>query len=387
MSNVISRYFKTSSGNAFSSDSSMVSLEVNKIIVNVNTGERFKKISSNVFDKEGEEISDATTTSKGIMQVGTDLTVTDGVVSVADNFLRTNTSQELTSTQVNRILNNLGIEHVTSNSSAQKYCSRLAFGNTQILYGRSSATMSDGSVRYFVTMFKHPFISAPLVLGTPFITTADDNATCGAVGYSSSPRAYLFGTGSPDHTSRVFYGAIGQSFPLDENAYVGTANQTTMYGPYHVLIPKENINLASSTCYFLVDMFISSDAPGSDYIEFDTMMTGLNVQADFSLGVGKSRISNTAGYDGTHYTRGFDVDLSFNPNSTHDDAEFFGYNDVSDRKLFTDPTFSTYKMVSFIVSVSSSSISSESYPYLDLIFNNSLSNGVYGCIRVFYIHS
>jgi hypothetical protein len=62
-----------------------------------------------------------------------------------------------------------------------------------------------------------------------------------------------------------------------------------------------------------------------------------------------------------------------------------GYNDVSNRKLFTDPTFSTYKMASFIVSASSSSISGDSFPHLDLTFNTSLSSGVYGRIRVFYI--
>ena len=196
----------------------------------------------------------------------------------------------------------------------------------------------------------------------------------------------IFGIGSPDHVSRVFYGAIGQSFPLDDNAFEYT-EVTPGHGQHYIQIPKENIKLTSSTCYFLVDMFITSGAPGSDYIEFDTMTTGLHVQADFSLGVGKSRISNTTGFDGTHYTRGFDVDLSFNPDSTHDDAEFMGYNDVSDRKLFTDPRFRTFKMASFIVSASSSSISGDSFPHLDLVFNYSLSNGVDGHIRVFYIHS
>lgn len=382
MSNVISRYFKTSSGNAFSSDSSMVSLEVNKIIVNVNTGERFKKISSNVFDKEGEEISDATTTSKGIMQVGTDLTVTDGVVSVADNFLRTNTTQNLTNTQANRALSNLGIEHLKGNNNAQKYCSRLTIGNTQILYGKSTKTWYDSSTscRYCSAMFAYPFIAIPLVLGTPFITTGDDNAACGVVGYSYSPRTILFGIGSPDHVSRVFYGAIGQSFPLDENAFVYT-EVTPGQGWCYIQIPKENINLTSSTCYFLVDMFISSNAPGSDYIEF------VGSRAEEELGVGKSRISNTSGFDSGHFTLGYDLDLSDNPDSTHDDVGFMGYKDVSDRKLFTDPRFRTFKMASFIVSVPSSSISGDSFPYLDFTFNRSLSNGVDCHIRVFYIHS
>ena len=424
MNTEISRYLVDANGNSFSSDTDLQSLSKNAKVKNTNSGVSYKKVQGTtsgvpVFDKvpfqEGQPdavlYSQQSLTTAQKQQARTNIgasggdavlysqqTLTSaekeqaraniGAIDLAtgrNNFVSTTSSQTFDISTTNRILKNIGIEHVTSNASAQgKYCSRLAIGNTQILYGRSSASMSEGSIRYFVAMFKNPFISAPLVLGTPFITVGDDNATCGAVGYSSSPRAYLFGTGSPDHVSRVFYGAIGQSFPLDVNAFV-YAEVTPGHGQHYIQIPKENIKLTSSTCYFLVDMFISSNAPGSDYVEFDTMTTGLNVQADFSLGVGKSRISNTSGFDGTHYTRGFDVDLSFNPDSTHDDAEFMGYNDVSDRKLFTDPRFRTFKMASFIVSASSSSISGDSFPHLDLEFNYSLSNGVDGHIRVFYI--
>lgn len=384
MSNVISRYFKTSAGNAFSSDSSMVSLEVNKIIVNVNTGERFKKISSNVFDKEGEEISDATTTSKGIMQVGTDLTVTDGVVSVADNFLRTNTTQDLTSTQVNRVLTNLGIEHVTGNST-YTYCRRLAIGNTQILYGMSGVLERDNTIQYGTAMFKYPFIAKPLVLATPFISTADDNATCGVVSDSFSPRSVLLGLGSPDHTSRTFYGAIGQSFPLDENSKVSSSTLSTGTTSVSLDIYKTQIKLTDTNVYFLVDMFISADADSNDYIEFEGL-SGVTVQADASIVVGNKKIANTAEYISGHYTRGYDIDLSSNT-STHANVEFNGYSDKSDSKLFSDSTFSTYKMRSFIVSIPSSNISNDNTQYLRLSFNKSLSSGVSGFIRVFYIHS
>ena len=433
MNTEISRYLVDANGNSFSSDTDLQSLSKNAKVKNTNSGVSYKKVQGTtsgvpVFDKvpfqEGQPdavlYSQQSLTTAQKQQARTNIgasggdavlysqqTLTSaekeqaraniGAIDLAtgrNNFVSTTSSQTFDISTTNRILKNIGIEHVTSNGSPQgKYCSRLAIGNTQILYGRSSycvathenlATMTADSIRYYTAMFKYPFISAPLVLGTPFITVGDDNATCGAIGYSSSPRAYLFGTGSPDHVSRVFYGAIGQSFPLDENAYVDSGMQT-MNGRYYIQIPKENIKLTSSTCYFLVDMFISSNAPGSDYIEFDTMTTGPNVQADFSLGVGKSRISNTSGFDGNHYTRGFDVDLSFNPDSTHNDAEFMGYNDISDRKLFTNITFGTYKMASFIVSASSSSISGDSFPHLDLTFNMSLSSGVYGRIRVFYI--
>ena len=405
MNTEISRYLVDANGNSFSSDTDLQSLSNNAKVKNTNSGVSYKKVQGTtsgvpVFDKvpfqEGRPdavlYSQQTLTSAEKEQARANIGAID-LATGRNNFVSTTSSQTFDISTTNRILKNIGIEHVTSNASAQgKYCSRLAIGNTQILYGKSSycvathenlATMTADSIRYYTAMFKNPFISAPLVLGTPFITVGDDNAACGAVGYSSSPRAYLFGIGSPDHVSRVFYGAIGQSFPLDENAYVDASMVGN--GQYYIQIPKENIKLTSSTCYFLVDMFISSNAPGSDYIEFDTMTTGPNVQADFSLGVGKSRISNTSAFDGNHYTRGFDVDLSFNPDSTHNDAEFMGYNDVSDRKLFTDPTFRNFKMASFIVSASSSSISGDSESYVDLLFNYSLSN--YGRIRVFYIHS
>lgn len=415
MNTEISRYLVDANGNSFSSDTDLQSLSKNAKVKNTNSGVSYKKVQGTsvpVFDKvpfqEGQPdavlYSQQSLTTAQKQQARTNIgasgpdavlysqqTLTSeqkeqaraniGAIDLAtgrDNFVSTTSSQTFDISTTNRILKNIGIEHVTSNASAQgKFCSRLAIGNTQILYGKSTRTWVSGSVRYCSAMFKYPFISAPLVLGTPFITTGDDNATCGAVGYSSSPRAYLFGTGSPDHTSRVFYGAIGQSFPLNERAYADASMVGN--GQYSIQIPKENIKLTSSTCYFLVDMFIYSNAPGSDYIEF------VGSRAEEELGVGKSRISNTAGFDGTHFTLGYDLDLSANPDNLHDDAEFMGYNDVSDRKLFTDPTFRNFKMASFIVSASSSSISGDSFPYLDLLFNYSLSN--YGRIRVFYIHS
>lgn len=385
MSTVISRYFKTSAGNAFSSDSSMVSLEVNKIIVNVNTCERFKKISSNVFDKEGEEISDATTTSKGIMQVGTDLTVTDGVVSVADNFLRTNTTQNLTNTQANRILKNIGIEHVTSNSNAQRYCSRLAIGNTQILYGRTTQSWyHEGTGRYCTAMFAYPFISAPLVLGTPFITVGDDNATCGVI--TSSPRTALFGIGSPDHTPRVFYGAIGQTFPLDENASVSSSTLSTGTTSVSLDIYKNQIKLTDTNSYFLVDMFMSANSDNSDYIEFEGM-SGVTAQSDAKVNIGTPRLSRYLAYDDPHLNIGYDLFLSTNPDSIYDDVYFSGYSDKSHGKIFVDPELNTYMMRSFIVSIPSTNISNDNTQYLRLSFNKSLSSGVSGFIRVFYIHS
>lgn len=400
MNTEISRYLVDANGNSFSSDTDLQSLSNNSKVKNTNSGVSYKKVQGTtsgapVFDKvpfqEGQPdavLYSPQSLTKIQKQQARDnigaIDLTTGIMS----FVSTEVNQHFLDSTVNRILKNIGIEHVTGNDSAHKFCSRLAIGNTQILYGESldqikDDTISDNTVRYYVAMFKYPFIADTLVLGTPFITTADDNATCGAIVWSSSPRTYLFGSGSPDHTYRVFYGAIGQSFPLVENAKVSCSlSERTVHASLD--IQKTMINLTSSMCYFLVDMFISANANSGDYIEFDSMggIPGTSVP---TFPVGKSRISNTTGFDGYHYTRGFDVDLSFNPESKHNDVEFMGYNDVSNRKLFTDPEFRTYKMRSFVVAIPSSDVSGDSTQFLKLSFRMSLSSGANGFIRVFHI--
>lgn len=422
MNTEISRYLVDANGNSFSSDTDLQSLSNNSKIKNTNSGCTYKKVQGTVpvFDKvpfqEGQPdavlYSQQSLTTAQKQQARTNIgasgddavlysqqTLTSsekeqaraniGALDLAtgrNNFVSTSSSQTFDISTTNRILKNIGIEHVTGNKSARGYCSRLAIGNTQILYGRSGATMSDGSVKYYVAMFDNPFIEDALVLGTPFITTADDNATCGIIGNSSSPRTALFGTGSPDHTSRVFYGAIGQSFPLDEDAKESSSTLSSGTTNVSLDIYKTQINLTGTTCYFLVDMFISADANGNDYIEFNSM-SGVTVQADASITVGSERLSNTSGYSDGRYTRGYDLDLSYNPDSTHDSVNFSGYNDKSSGKLFTDSTFSTYKMRSFVVAIPSSDISNDSTQYVRFLFNRSLSSGVSGFIRIFYIHS
>ena len=331
-------------------------------------------------------IGNATTSAKGMMQVGSGLTVSDGVVSVADNYVKINESQDLNNTQINRALSNIGIEHFTSNS-AYTHCRRLAIGNTQILYGMSSYivrddTLSDNTVRWSTAMYQYPFINRPLVLGTSLAATADDNATCCVIASSYSPRATLFGVGSPDHVSRVHYGAIGQSFPLVETAKVfsGTLSGSSSV---ELAIDKDRIDLSASktTIYFLVDMFISANADSQNYIEFGAINPGNSHASIF----GASRLSNTTSYTGSTYTRGYDVDLSYNPSSKHTEVLFNGYADISNKKLFLDDTFSTYKMRSFIVSVPRSDLANEGYQNVIFSFTKSLSSGIRGHIRVFYI--
>ena len=320
----------------------------------------------------------------GIVKVGDNLDVNNGVVSVANNYVKINESQDLNNTQINRTLSNIGIEHVTKNSAAQRHCSRLAIGNTQILYGKSTQMWAYGSCRYCSVIFTHPFIAVPLVLGTPFITAADDNATCGAVGYSSSPRAYLFGIGSEDHVSRVFYGAIGQTFPLDENASESSSITAGTYNP--IWIAKSVINLKGAYAYFLVDMFMTANSDSSNYIEFDRVTSNSGIiYSNAKVGVGETRLSHYVGYDGTHLRIGLDLDLSSNPGSEYDDVCFSGYSDKSDGKLYADPEFSTYMMRSFVVSVPTSDISSDDDYAVVFKFNQSLANGARGFIRVFYI--
>ena len=394
MNTEISRYLVDANGNSFSSDTDLQSLSKNAKVKNTNSGVSYKKVQGTtsgvpVFDKvpfqEGQPdavlYSQQSLTSAQKQQARTNIGAID-LTTGSMNFVSTEVNQHFLDSTVNRILKNIGIDHVTGNSSARKFCSRLAIGNTQLLYGYSG-TKQNGY--YFTAMFEHPFINDALVLGTSFITEKDTNVTCGVLGNSSSPRTALFGTGSDDCISRVFYGAIGQSFPLDENAKLSSPLST---GTTHISldIQKTMINLTSSSCYFLVDMFISADADSGDYIEFDSMsgITGTTVPA---FQVGRTKLSNTTGFEDGRYTRGFDVDLSENPDNLHDGAKFRGYSDKSGGMLFTNPEFSTYKMRSFVVSIPSSDISGDSTQFLKLSFKMSLSSGANGFIRVFYIPS
>ena len=419
MNTEISRYLVDANGNSFSSDTDLQSLSNNSKVKNTNSGVSYKKVQGTsvpVFDKvpfqEGQPnavlYSPQSLTSAQKQQARTNIGASGsdavlyspqslttaqkqqardniGAIDLTTggmNFVSTEVNQHFLDSTVNRILKNIGIEHVTANSSARKFCSRLAIGNTQLLYGYSG-TRQNGN--YFTAMFEHPFINDALVLGTAFITDADSSATCGVLGNSSSPRTSLFGTGANNHMSRAFYCAIGQSFPLDENAKLSSTLST---GTTRVSldIQKTMIKLTSSSCYFLVDMFISADASSGDYIEFDSM-SGITGTTAPAFQVGRTKLSNTTGFEDGRYTRGFDVDLSENPDNLHDGAKFSGYSDKSDGKLFTNPEFSTYKMRSFVVSIPSSDVSGDSAQFLKLSFNLSLSSGANGFIRVFYIPS
>lgn len=424
MNTEISRYLVDANGNSFSSDTDLQSLSKNAKVKNTNSGVSYKKVQGTtsgvpVFDKvpfqEGQPdavlYSQQSLTTAQKQQARTNIgasggdavlysqqTLTSaekeqaraniGAIDLAtgrDNFVSTTSSQSFDISTTNRILKNIGIQHVTGNSTARGYCSRLAIGNTQLLYGKSSQAWNHGSCRYCSAMFAYPFINDACVLGTPFITVGDDNSTCGVVGYSSSPRTALFGIGSPDHVSYVLYGAIGQSFPLDENASKSSSITAETRNP--IWIAKNDINLTVSKAYFLVDMFMPANSDSSDYIEFDSVAPNGNSISSATVEVGQTRLDHHVGYDGTHFTRGFDLDLSSNPDSRYDNVYFHGYSDKSGGKLHVDPELSTYKMRSFVVSVPTSDISSDGNILVYFKFNQSLANGARGFIRVFYIHS
>lgn len=392
MNTEISRYLVDANGNSFSSDTDLQSLSNNAKVKNTNSGVSYKKVQGTtsgvpVFDKvpfqEGQPdavlYSPQSLTSEQKQQARDNIGAIDLTTGIM-SFVSTEVNQHFPDSIVNRILKNTGIEHVTSDTSARKFCSRLAIGNTQLLYGYSGLRQND---HYFTAMFEHPFIDDALVLGTPFISESDTNVTCGVLVTSSSPRTALFGTASDDHMSRVFYGAIGQSFPLVENAKVSCSlSEGTVHASLD--IQKTMINKTKSMCYFLVDMFISANADSSNYIDFDSMSGTTGIWPTFP--VGRTKLSNTEGFEeGRYYTRGFDVDLSENPDGLHDRAKFSGYSDKSGGALFTDPEFRTYKMRSFVVSIPSSDISGDSTQFLTLSFKMSLSSGAKGFIRVFHI--
>ena len=375
MANTISQYFKDSDGNLFSNDSSMISLSTNSYVTNINSGEKFKKIDVNVFDREGESISDATKTSKGIVQIGDGLSVSNGVIST-DGSISYNSSQNLTNTQINKALSNLGISHYTG-TGGRFYTRQITFGNTQILYGQSTLMISDGSDKYATALYGYPFISAPIVATSGFSTVADSSATCCVIGYNSSPRGDLLGSGSDDHISRGFFISIGQRFPLVESAKVGgTSDLTESTGTWYLDIPKSYIDLSGTYAYFLVDMFMTSNTSSSDYIEYSG-------SSDY-VKYGYTKLSKNSRYENGRYTRDYDLDLSVNPDGVHSSAIFAGYADINGSKLFDSSDFNTFIMRSFILEVPVSNLINGG-SYFRIGFSHSLSNNAKARIRAFYI--
>lgn len=375
MANTISQYFKDSDGNLFSNDSSMISLSTNSYVTNINSGEKFKKIDVNVFDREGESISDATKTSKGIVQVGDGLNVSNGVIST-DGSISYNSTQNLTNTQINKALSNLGISHYRGDKG-RFFTRQITFGNTQILYGHSTLMSNTDGGKYATAIYGYPFISAPIVATAGFSTVADTNATCCVIGYNSSPRGDLLGSGSDDHISRGFFISIGQRFPLVESAKVGgTSDLTESTGTWYLDIAKDFIDLSDTYAYFLVDMFMTSNTSSSDYIEYSG-------SSDY-VKYGYTKLSKNSRYVDGRYTRDYDLDLSVNPDNVHSKAIFAGYTDINDSKLFDSSDFNTFIMRSFILVVPVSNLINGG-SYFRIGFSHSLSNNAKARIRAFYI--
>lgn len=381
MNTEISRYLVDANGNSFSSDTDLQSLSNNSKVKNTNSGVSYKKVQGTtsevpVFDKvpfqEGQP--DAVLYSPQSLTTAQKQQARTNIGASSHDAVLYDTDQQLTNTQIDKALSNLGISHYRGDKG-RFFTRQITFGNTQILYGQSTLMKNEvtsDNVKFATAIYGHPFISAPIVATSGFSSTADSNATCCVISNSSSPRGDLLGSGSPDHISRGFFISIGQRFPLVESAKVGGDEDLTESSRWFIDIPKSLIDTSGTYAYFLVDMFMTSNTSSSDYIEYS---------GSSDVKYGYTKLSNNSRYVDERYTRDYDLDLSFNPDNVHSNATFAGYADINDRKLFDSSDFNTFIMRSFILEVPVSNI----VTYYRISFNHSLTNGAKGRFRVFYI--
>jgi hypothetical protein len=106
-----------------------------------------------------------------------------------------------------------------------------------------------------------------------------------------------------------------------------------------------------------------------------------NKLTNITIGSINKKISNTIDTTNDRYIRGWDMDLSYET-TEHADVVFNGYSAMSGGKLFADPVFNKFLMRSALLSTPSSNITGDTITF---IFNRSLSSGISGYIRVFYI--
>lgn len=382
MNTEISRYLVDANGNSFSSDTDLQSLSKNAKVKNTNSGVSYKKVQGTtsgvpVFDKvpfqEGQP--DAVLYSPQSLTTAQKQQARDNIGASSHDAVLYDTTQQLTNTQINKALSNLGISHYRG-VNGRFFTRQITFGDTQILYGQSTQmkneTTSYGIFKFATAIYGRPFISAPIVATSGFSSTADTDATCCVISNNSSPRGDLLGSGSGDHISRGFFISIGQRFPLVESAKVGGDEDLTESSSWFIDIPKSLIDMSGTYAYFLVDMFMTSNTSSSDYIEYS---------GSSDVKYGYTKLSKNSRYVDGRYTRDYDLDLSYNPDNVHSNATFAGYADINDSKLFGSSDFNTFIMRSFILEVPVSNI----VTYYRISFNHSLTNGAKGRFRVFYI--
>ena len=357
-------------------------------------------------------IPNATKSSKGVVRIGANLDVfNDGVVSVADTVLKSDRPQNFDSESILTLISNLGI--VNTSAPGNWLQRSISFSDLTIQYGNSllAESISGDSNRKICTVcYREPVVSTSnFVIGTPLSSYPDGDQGCCVIVDSYGPRSVLMGLGDVDQSSRVRYLAVNYKFPIDENKYAATPETASRSsypsnykdgicftenwsGPVWYTLGKSNAGYTASDHtkpVFLVDMFMSANAPSSDYIELSLASSTVGVSESVSI-FGKSRLSNTVNITQSgskkYFSRGYDINLSNNDDASNNSSLIMlGYKDRSNRHLLQDSLFSTFIMSSFTLTINDTTSFFNGTSYFRLAFNKSFSSGVKGYIRIFYL--
>ena len=406
MNTEISRYLVDANGNSFSSDTDLQSLSNNAKVKNTNSGVSYKKVQGTtsgvpVFDKvpfqEGQPdavlYSQQSLTTAQKQQARTNIGASGGdavlysqqtltsaekeqaranigidLTTGRNNFVSTTSSQTFDISTTNRILKNIGIFPF----SAGQRCNVIPLGDYQVSFGQS--TMKTNNIMDII--HQSPFCSAVTTVVSPLVSRPDDNAVCGLVAGTSGPRGNVIGCGSDDHSSRVHYVSFGKRFKYNQLGTVGGTSNISS-STYQINIPVGQIETnGQNPIQVLVDMFISRDAPTTDYIEYNGSTE--------VYGYTRLTTEEITEYP-SDYSRGYDFDLGlYAADSVEKDAKFIGYDDYSNCKLIQDSTFRQFKMRSFVCTVVPEVISGGSTRISPINFNLSLSSGTRARIRVLF---
>ena len=357
-------------------------------------------------------IADATTTSKGVVQIGDNLDVANGIVSVADTVLKSDKTQNFDNESLLKLMSNLGIINVNSVGSWLQHS--INFSDLVIQYGNSLLAESipgDSNRKVCTVCYREPVTSTSnFAIGSPLSSYPDGDQCCSVITDSYGPRSMLMGLGDVNQSSRVRYLAINYKFPINENKYVATPETTSRSsypsnytdgmcitenwsGTVWYSLSKGKAGYTSFNHVnpvFLVDMFMSANAPSSDYIEFDLESSTIGNSDTVSI-FGKSRLSNTVNIrqDGSrkYFSRGYDINLANGASGDNNNTALtmLGYKDRTNRKLIQDSLFNTFIMSSFTLTITDTTNFFQGTSYFRLAFNKSFSSGVKGYIRIFYL--
>lgn len=349
----------------------------------------------------------------GIVKVGDDIDVdSNGVISVADTVLKSNKTQNFDNEALLKLMSNLGIINVNSVGSWLQHS--INFSDLVIQYGNSLLAESipgDSNRKICTVCYREPVTSVSnFAIGSPLSSYPDGDQCCSVLVDNYGPRTMLMGLGDVDQSSRVRYLAVNYRFPIDENKYDDTT-ETAYTSSSYPSNYKDGIcfteNWSGSIFYtlskssagytafnhvnpvFLVDMFMSANAPSSDYIEFSLESSTIGSSDSIST-FGKTRLSNTVNIrqDGgrKYFSRGYDINLASSASGDNNSSlTILGYKDRSNGRLLRDSLFNTFIMSSFTITINDTTNFFNGTSYFRLAFNKSFSSGVKGYIRIFYL--